>query len=137
VAKPTETTVEEEAPSYLVDRLSESRPSALAEAARKAVLWVQSRYRTCGKEAVDWDDPIVEEAGLKRSLYELHALQETEDVPQDKKEDATDLMVAVLGGCAEGDDAASVVVEEGEQPAWMEGFEGRKAPRRDGKRRVP
>jgi len=128
-------------PDYMETRLDADHPDAFADAARKARLWVASQYRQCGKEAsdIDWSDDIVAEAALERSKYELYALQENEDVAADKKENASELLEAVLGECGDSgeDGAPGSAASSYEGPSFLGQHEGARDPRKDGRRRLP
>jgi len=128
-------------PDYMVRRIQSDHSNAFGDAARKATLWVVSRYRKCGKAAadVDWNDDIVQEAAIERAKYEIYALQESEDVAADKKDNASDLIEAVLGGCGSDEDDSSPgsAVTAGKRPSFMDTYEGRTDPREAGTRRVP
>ncbi len=79
--------------------LTQDDDSVAERAIEKAKVWVESRFAKCGK-SVDWELSYVQEALLKRALYELYAYGEQEEVARDKKEDAEVLLEAVLGDCA-------------------------------------
>ena len=137
----TSTDVKDALPDYMARRITSDHSNAFGDAARKANLWVASRYRNCGLSSsdIDWDDDLVREAALERAKYEIYALQETEDVAEDKKENASELIGGVLGGCGaeDGDESPGSAVVAGEKPEWLGGFEGRSDPRKGGTRRVP
>lgn len=125
--------VKADLPAYLVRRLESDAPGAFDKAARKAKLWVVSRYRKCNLAAsdVDWNDPLVTEAATLRGHYEIYALDENEDVAADKKESAADLLEGVLGDCADtdtDDEAPGSSVRPAERPSFLEGFESRTRP---------
>jgi len=131
-----------EIPGYLVSRVESDQPSAFEDAARKASLWMRAREADSGLTDVDLakaDSQVLREATIERAKYELYSMIETEDVAADKKENSMQLADAVLDKYDDEPDnpqpAASAT--EAPKPGWMGGFEGRRNPERDGKRRIP
>lgn len=80
--------------------LTQDDDSVAERAIEKAKVWVEAKFAKCGKE-VDWELSYVQEALLKRAIYELWSMSEQEGKAEDQKEDAEILLEAVLGDCAE------------------------------------
>ncbi len=80
--------------------LTEGDDEVAVRAIDKAEKWVIARFRKCGK-TMNPEDELVQQAILKRALYELYSYKENEKVAADKKEDAEDILEGVLGDCVE------------------------------------
>ncbi|OMH40212.1 hypothetical protein [Desulfurobacterium indicum] len=97
--------IKKELPYSQYRMLTQDDDSVAERAIEKARIWIEAKFAKCGRE-VDWDLSYVQEALLKRALYELYAFGEQEEKAKDKKEDAEVLLEAVLGDCVsdnEGD----------------------------------
>ena len=84
---------------YQYQMLTQNDDSVAERAIEKAKVWIEAKFAKCGQE-VDWELSFVQEALLKRALYELYSYAEQEEKARDKKEDAEVLLEAVLGDCA-------------------------------------
>ena len=90
--------------------LTQDDDSVAERAIEKAKVWIEAKFAKCGQK-VDWELSYVQEALLKRALYELYAYAEQEEAAKDKKEDAEVLLEAVLGDCGkEGGSSLPVIV---------------------------
>ena len=119
-------TVEElkkEIPHTQYRMLTQDDDSVAERAIKKAKVWIEAKFAKCGQE-VDWELSYVQEALLKRALYELYAYGEQEEVAKDKKEDAEVLLEAVLGDCGKegGSTPPPVIVVRRGTSDWH-GFE--------------
>ncbi len=71
----------------------------------KAVIWVKAKVRNCAED-VDFEDEVIKQVVIKRTLYELYSFAENEEIAKDKKEDALELLRALYGDCIKGETAA-------------------------------
>jgi hypothetical protein len=62
----------------------------------KAMVWLKAKLRTYGKE-IDLTHPVIKQALLKRTLYELYSYAENEEIARDKAKDAVELLRAEVG----------------------------------------
>ena len=108
---------------YQYQMLTQNDDSVAERAIEKAKVWIEAKFAKCGQK-VDWELSYVQEALLKRALYELYAYGEQEEVAKDKKEDAEVLLEAVLGdyGKEEGNTSPPVIAVRRGTSDWH-GFE--------------
>lgn len=65
--------------------------------------WLAARLKPCGLETWDEDgDQIVRQALLYRAQYEFYAYFEQEDLAQDKRQVAEELLRGRFGRCVDG-----------------------------------
>lgn len=85
-----------------IDALTDQSEEVAARCIEKARTWVSARLRRCGS-VLDETESVVRDAIIKRSLYELYAYVENEEVARDKAEDADTLLRSFYGDCIDGE----------------------------------
>jgi len=101
--------------------LTQDDDSVAERAIEKAKVWIEAKFAKCGQK-VGWELSYVQEALLKRALYELYAYAEQEEVAKDKKEDAEVLLEAVLGDCGKEEGSSLPVIVVKKAPFDWHGF---------------
>ena len=95
---------------YNYEILTQRDDSVALRAIEKARIWIVAKFQKCG-EIPDFENEIVKTAWLERALYELYAIAEQEEKAKDKKENAEELLSAIIGDCAKEE-----VKEENKKP---------------------
>ena len=91
--------LKKEVGAYNYEILTQRDDSVALRAIEKARIWLLAKFQKCG-EAPDFENEIVKTAWLERALYELYAIAEQEEKAKDKKENAEELLSALIGDCA-------------------------------------
>jgi hypothetical protein len=90
-----------------------------------AELWAKGRAAKSGVTSLDVTTDYVKEAIVLRTLSELHAYNEQEEVAEDKLKMAREMLDGALGGSVSGlggKPGPSMVATAGEVPSWLTNY---------------
>ena len=82
--------------TYNYEVLTDGDSTVAQRAIEKATIWAKAKV-VAASGTFDEDAEVNRQIVIKRALYELYSYAENENVAQDKKEDAMELLRAVYG----------------------------------------
>jgi hypothetical protein len=93
----------------ILDTITGGNTLLLRTAGEEAARWLFAALVRCRATVAEWTDDereILRAAVHKRAVYELYSRSEVEASANDRRADATALLVALLGDCARGSQTA-------------------------------
>jgi hypothetical protein len=86
---------------YNYNALCDSDDDVALRCIENAVVYIKAKLKNCTSE-VDFEDDVVRQALIKRALYELYAYAENEQLADDKKQAAIEILRGYFGDCVSG-----------------------------------